>query len=132
MNIVLEKIANEQCKNKFASIPPFTVKSVPTTNGKSIEKSKLFLNRVSNLLQNGKPLEITYDVKHYTHSSGLHSSVLTGRRWYNGKCQFKIRNSWGKSCASYNSLVNCEKETGSFWVNDEQFVKGTRATSYIE
>lgn len=132
MNLVLDKIGNEQCKNNGVVVHPFKVRGIPTTNGYNIEKSKLFLNRISDLLQNGKPIEVTYDVKHYTDMRGLHSSVVTARRWQDGKCQFKIRNSWGKSCAGYNDFVDCEKETGSFWVNDEHFVKATRSTTYIE
>ncbi len=132
MNYVLDKIGNEQCKNDGIAVPRFKTRSIPTTDGKKVEKSRVFLNRVSDLLINGKPIEISYNVNQYTGMSGFHSSVVTARRWHKGKCQFKIRNSWGKSCSFYNNLVDCEKETGSFWVNDEHFVKATLSTTYIE
>ncbi|NDG84993.1 MAG: hypothetical protein EBX52_08160 [Proteobacteria bacterium] len=54
--------------------------------------------------------------------TGMHSSVLVGRRWNprntrNSKCEYLIRNSWGEGCEAYgikNHPGYCE--SGNIWV----------------
>jgi hypothetical protein len=132
LNHTLAQIAKAQCKHEAVIVPRFKVKEMPTIQQSKKTNSKEFLSNISNLLANGKPVEVTYNTNEYTEVSGMHSSIVVARRWHNGKCQFKIRNSWGKSCALYKSTVDCEEETGSFWVNDEHFAKATRSSYYIE
>ena len=132
MNLGIESIANEQCKKNPMVVSPLKIKSL-SLPGKSLEKRKHFLQEIGDLFKKGKPIEISYNVNKYVnYMDGLHSSVVVARRWHNNRCQYKIRNSWGKDCSLYKSNVDCEKETGSYWVNDEDFVKNTNSTTYLE
>ena len=132
LNQTLEKISIQQCKNKMLPVPKLTTKTtlVPKVGKKS---AKNFLGDTNAILDQGKPIEITYNIKHYLYEGmkGWHSSVLIGRRWHKGVCQYQIRNSWGQSCELYNSKVECDLRSGTFWVNDELFVKATTHTRHI-
>lgn len=54
---------------------------------------------------------------------GLHAMVVTAKRMgANGKCEYQIRNSWGRSCSFYNNEVKktCDERSGSFWLTEDQ------------
>lgn len=49
-----------------------------------------------------------------------HASLIIGRRRDpkdRNRCQFLIRNSWGRSCSSYHPDWDCEASRGSVWVD---------------
>lgn len=55
--------------------------------------------------------------------AGLHASGIVGRRWnkQDKVCEFKLRNSWGKTCASYTNPElkgKCDPQTGYVWIPD--------------
>jgi hypothetical protein len=74
-------------------------------------------------LNNGKPVGISYNVKYVAPFSGFHASTVIARRWNNGRCEYKVRNSWGRSCSSYLKEIECNRWEGSYWVKDETFYK---------
>lgn len=131
LSLALLKIIQEHCKNKMIPVPKLTVnsKSVPNSNK---DAGKLFQD-LNTILDRGTPFEIAYNIKHIVHKGqrGYHSSIVTGRRWNKNQCQYKVRNSWGKSCASYSNVVECDKDTGSFWVSDEVLKKMTSKVRYF-
>jgi hypothetical protein len=59
---------------------------------------------------------------------GLHGMVVIGKKMGpDGKCQYKIRNSWGKSCFYYRpEIADCDEAAGTFWLNESQ-LKSTLA-----
>ncbi|OFZ16201.1 MAG: hypothetical protein A2Z20_00105 [Bdellovibrionales bacterium RBG_16_40_8] len=64
--------------------------------------------------------------------SKLHESVVVGRR-YNlatDQCEYLIRNSWGRGCDVYDSVLKCEE--GNIWVPKSVLAKGISNVSYIK
>jgi hypothetical protein len=56
-------------------------------------------------------------------SSSKHMSVIVGQRWNptDRTCEYKIRNSWGKSCRSYTNPVFQKEgacEEGNIWISE--------------
>lgn len=75
-----------------------------------------------NIVAVGYNAHIFYKVgsKEYNNAS-LHSSSIVGRRWNSAsrKCEFKLRNTWGKNCVAYTNpeLKNkCDKKSGYLWL----------------
>ncbi len=52
-----------------------------------------------------------------TSNRRTHSSTIVGRRMRAGKCEYLIRNSWGRSCGYYDRSYPCEQ--GNVWVPKE-------------
>lgn len=147
LNKSLAKMAAQSCGEGQLSMPKFEVKesSRPRLNSsvrrgepravkRYIKNIQKHFGKVNDQLEAGKPLAIDYNVKHVTRQDGLHASVLTARRWRNGKCEYKIRNSWGRGCASYTSseITGCDYGEGSFWVTDQKLYEMADNFTYIE
>lgn len=148
INEVLANILDKSCNSKNGIIPvkkKVRKKSRPilhrTGNNDNFHKKrdherrtrKWFSNMVDTL-KKGKPLGIDYNVKHVTGDSGMHASVVMATRWKDGKCQVKIRNSWGASCAYYekSEIESCNRSEGSYWVSDEKFIEMATNYTYID
>jgi hypothetical protein len=136
LNIVLSDMMDEQCKDKTIALSKKKIKNYtkPSRVSSRTDRNnsfgpdqdvKKYLKTINGLLDKGKPLGISYNVEHITSYSGLHASVVTARRWNPslGRCEYKIRNSWGTGCGSYKSDIECDYDEGSFWVSDEKFYK---------
>lgn len=52
-----------------------------------------------------------------TSNRRTHSSTIIGRRMRAGKCEYLVRNSWGRSCGYYDRSYVCEQ--GNVWVPKE-------------
>lgn len=129
LNLTLEKLSQELCKDDMLAVPKLKVKSAGVPNNK--KRAKRFLQSMNSVLEGGRPIEFSYNTKHFAIHSGQHSSILIGRRWNNGRCEYRVRNSWGQSCASYKDNVDCDYETGTFWVSDEDFIKAAGRINYL-
>lgn len=54
---------------------------------------------------------------------GGHEMMVVARRpGANGKCEYLIRNSWGRSCSFYKPHIaeKCDPAKGSFWMDSDQ------------
>ena len=58
-----------------------------------------------------------------------HASLIMGRRSRNGKCEFLLRNSWGKNCA-YDDKFDCEE--GNIWIEDKVLKKNLMNLVHLE
>lgn len=89
---------------------------------KSHSKMRI-INFIDHYLSHNMPVVADYDAAIFAHApqQGAHASVIVGRRFNKetNKCEFLIRNSWGKSCAYYGSRHQCED--GNIWVPREEF-----------
>ncbi|WP_417334777.1 hypothetical protein [Halobacteriovorax marinus] len=146
LNRALSDIIKKNCKGHMVKVDEYDVKTIrrPSIRNRKNEspfsarkraKKKVLKNfeKIDEVLKKGRPLGVSYNVKHVMKQKGLHASVVTARRWKNGKCQFKIRNSWGRSCASYDrkEIEECNYEEGSFWVSDQKFIDLADTLDYI-
>jgi hypothetical protein len=55
-----------------------------------------------------------------------HASLVIGKRWEGGKCEFLIRNSWGTDCDQYSKAMRggCDGK-GSIWVDSDLLTNNT-------
>lgn len=127
INDTLESMLRQNCQT--VSIPQKKTKVLykPLLWGK-----KKYVNQVNNLLNAGKPLGVSYNVSHISDKlSGYHASTVIGRRWNNGRCEYNIRNTWGRLC-EYKPGIECNQDDGSYWVKDEDFYKLALNFTYLE
>lgn len=99
-------------------------------------EERRFLTQLGDALVQGIPVGMEYDLAPFIlKSEGAlpHASVITGRRWVNGQCQYKVRNSHGQSCDAYTDDIKgrCIAEEGSFWITDEEFLDSSRNINFI-
>jgi predicted metal-dependent HD superfamily phosphohydrolase len=69
-----------------------------------------------------------------------HALSVVDRRWQNGSCQLKLRNSWGSKCdikidesqktSRYSKYIK-ECDQGYLWVNESDFLKASENISYL-
>jgi hypothetical protein len=127
LNSTLEKILAGNCKEKV-SVPKFKLHTI--TKPSSTSQAQTLLDKSSNTMEeyfrslnhslnSGLPVGLSYDTKRIVHdgAGGPHASTIISRRWQNGTCQYKVRNTWGKSCKRYRKDISCEESEGSFWVS---------------
>jgi hypothetical protein len=60
--------------------------------------------------------------------TGLHASVVIGRRMSGGQCQYLVKNSWGNQCNgngqyAYDSRHQCEG--GKLWINGKDLTRNS-------
>lgn len=147
INLALTKIIDQHCGEKQLPVSSLKVITMgrPRLNVSSNQSQQATMDRITKSigkyfetinshLDSGKPIGVDYNVRHVTGSSGLHASVLVGRRWRNGRCEYKIRNSWGKSCASYDTkkITQCDRKEGAFWITDQKFYEMVSDITYIK
>jgi len=116
LNISLKNFIDKSCKERI-KVAKFKLVMIP----KPTEKTKVeYFKKVNDALDFGKPISISYYLNFVTKEKGSHSNSIIGRRWKNNKCEYNIKNSWGKSCASYLKGIDCNLREGSFWVNEDK------------
>lgn len=140
LNVAIEKLVSSNCRERMISLETKKVRELhrpSRVQDKDRSRTypqevRMYKQKVNDLLSKGKPLGIVYNVKHVTNSSGLHANSVIARRWNNGRCEYKIRNSWGRSCSSYKKEIECDFNEGSFWVSDEKFFKMADSLTFID
>ncbi len=126
LNQTMTLFADHACKEWVHEIPNMEVKLV-----RKETDLEAFMKEINFNIVKGRLQTVDYDVKPFTGTEGFHSSIIVGRRWNNDRCEYNIRNSWGKSCASYVAGIDCNKEQGTFWVSDEQLFQASSNIRYI-
>lgn len=140
MNKAFENLIRENCKDRMVTLPKMKVRELSMPK-KSSDRNigpthdnqvKNYMKQVNSVLSSGKPLGISYNFNTVTNDTGNHASIVAARRWNNGRCEYKIRNTWGPSCAPYKNNVECVESEGAFWVNDELFFKMAKSLVFID
>jgi hypothetical protein len=129
LNITMEHFSRAACKEAIKTIPNLKVVKIERpTDGPEISN---YFKRLNENLNKGKPIAIDYKLNQIVGQDGLHAGIITGRRWKDGACQYKIRNTWGQSCGSYLKSIECIKSEGSFWISHEEMFKSSLSIHYI-
>lgn len=127
MNDTLEGLLRQNCQAVEVPKREKKVLNRPILFGKN-----KYMENVNKLLEQGKPLGISYNVKHVAKDlKGFHASTVIGRRWNNGRCEYNIRNSWGRLC-NYKEGIECNPDDGSYWIKDEDFYSIALNFTYLE
>ena len=58
----------------------------------------------------------------------FHSSSIVQRKFFDGQCQYLIRDSLGKRCEGYRK---CDSDPGNFWVTADDLDKAARSIQYF-
>jgi hypothetical protein len=132
INETLEKITSSACLENPIQIPDFDYKSLGRPSRSQRAQTK-YLNAIDAALKSGKPVGISWNPgKVMSTKGGSHASSVIARRWNNGRCEYKIRNSWGPTCEAYLPEIECDRSEGAFWVKDETFHEMVNGITYIK
>lgn len=131
LNLSLEAMAQQRCQGQMVEVPKFNIvmKNRPSSSG----ALKAYMNQINTVLNNGRPISISYNTRPFFEKSqgGDHASSVVGRRWKNGRCEYKVRNSFGRGCASYKAEFECNENEGAFWIPDSSFESHIDDITYI-
>jgi hypothetical protein len=102
------------------------------------DKGAKLLPKIDELMDRGEPSLITYNPNPFwidenapadaPEDDSLHGSLLVGREFRDGKCQYLVRNTWGPSCSGYQRP--CER--GHFWMTEEDIAKHSFQLEFVE
>jgi hypothetical protein len=138
LNKVVEFTMRNSCGSNLWTVPEFDHKNVDNTkvgdskDADRIKKAQNFFSHLNEALEQGKPVGLSYNVKQIIGRSGSHASVIIARRSNNGRCEYKIRNTWGKNCSAYLPNIECNFSEGSFWVSDSLLNEVAQSITYIK
>lgn len=132
MNQTLHAFANSVCTEKIHPIPKIRLKDVFKQDN-SDKNRRNYMRDLNRALAQGKPIQLSYKPKYISTSpDGSHASIIIGRRWNKGRCEYNIRNSWGKSCGLYLPEIECNREEGSFWMSDAQLFEASNSFRFVK
>ncbi|MDD4975959.1 MAG: hypothetical protein PHY93_16500 [Bacteriovorax sp.] len=135
LNQALEEMMANSCQGIKVKIPDFKTQSIDKPFFSFFNQSKNdYFKKIGEVLADGRPLAISYDVGKVlrrSDSGGGHASVIMARQWRNNKCEYKIRNSWGSICGYYREDIECNRNEGSFWVDEDTFYEMVIDIDYI-
>lgn len=93
--------------------------------------AQLDKNNIAGIGYDARPL-ISQQFEREGSEQFMHGSIVVGRRFNkkSNSCEYLIRNSWGKSCETYRSPLDCEE--GNVWIPKEDLMKGLINVTYIK
>ncbi|KYG64858.1 hypothetical protein AZI86_11690 [Bdellovibrio bacteriovorus] len=107
----------------------------------SVPRMHEISNKLASFLKAGNPVSIGYSTTFLEKGraaqpsfDNLHESSIVGMRWNDNTqtCEFKLRNSWGKSCALYAPEFQRVCEDGYLWINDRDVRSNVNALTVIK
>lgn len=115
-------------QDRFAEIK---AGKIPSRN-KKLEQD--FAREIDTALKKGEFAAIGYDARFIRKTPGKdsdsHWSSIVGRkRGADGKCYYRVRNSWGSGCQFYNDKANCVN--GYLTVAEDDLLKNIHTVQYI-
>jgi len=148
LNSYVSNVVRSKCRIRYNDLGDFKVKTVANPKS-SIGNSKgemfelldkervdLYFNSIGDNLKKGKPLSLSYIYSTVAEgrnvNQGAHASTIIARKWGNGRCHYKIKNSLGKGCRGYKKNIECIPEEGSFWMSDKEIYDGSINLTYID
>jgi hypothetical protein len=71
------------------------------------------------------------------HDCGIHEALIIGSRPNPRdprKCEYLVRNSWGRQCSGYSSRfqAGCESKNGSIWVDENEILGQSIGIEYLK
>jgi hypothetical protein len=81
-------------------------------------------NEIDSTLTSGRPISVGFNANDLHANTNInsrdadHSAVIAGRRQRGGRCEYFIRNHYGRQCGYRAGLV-CDPERGGVWIQRE-------------
>ncbi len=133
INETLETITSSACTENPVQVGDVSYKDMGRPSGDNESSQRKYLAAIDATLRSGNPVGISWNPgKVMNTGGGKHASSVIARRWNNGKCEYKIRNSWGQTCEAYLPEIDCNRSEGAFWVNDETFHQMVSGITFIK
>jgi C1A family cysteine protease len=123
-------LRNQACKKRT----PFQARV--RTAGTRFDKTMGY-QQIATQLQRGNIVGIAYDDdvlnSRYAKGSVGHESTIVGQRWNatTKRCEFLLRNSWGKDCSVYRNGFSCESD-GHLWIPVYDLLSVSEEITYLE
>lgn len=138
---LVEAAYDRQCRNLSFKGLQVTTKTLVKYNG----NDDTLMNAIDERLKNNEIAAIGYDYSKINAENGTsgHGSIVVGKRTNpkTGKCDYLVRNSWGKTCdqkehAELSCHKNCEggncRFSGHFWVGADLLKKSLLEVTYLQ
>ncbi|MBY0518264.1 MAG: hypothetical protein K2P81_15245 [Bacteriovoracaceae bacterium] len=123
----LRSLACEGNRTPYPENPEVTMKFRSARIFKTIDEQLQKNNPV--LLDYGSDILRDHTIRRIKLSS-LHTSLILGRRWNQGSCEYLIRDSHGTDCEGYDPVYQCE--SGNLWIPGENLHRNMTSIVYIE
>ena len=144
-NVTVDIMKKVLLKNQRSSLATFKDLLDKLCEGKRIKaltkfdviyKNKLRNKKIANVLDealnNNSMPTIGMNTAFFTEAAsvpgghGPHSLMVVARRMGDKKCEYLVRNSWGRGCNYYQPEIKakCDAEKGAFWMDQDQLEAG--------
>lgn len=130
-------LAHLSCEKKD-QLPPELKNDGLVLGNNEMGNGHRFFPQIDKLLDKNEPVAVTYNPTHFRvdenappgsrNTDDLHVSLIVGREFRDGKCQYLLRNTWGPSCSGYKRP--CER--GHFWMTEEDVNSHVSQLEYME
>ena len=90
-----------------------------------------FLPKLDELINQENPVAIVYHRDFVIPNGGdneLHTSILVGREFRDGQCQYLVRNSFGPTEGQYTR----DNERGHFWISEKEIHENVVEIGYLQ
>ena len=129
MRHLFDRLAAATCKQRFRPKQEIVVRGDDFFGLRSVKGKTDFVDRVIN---SGRPVGISYKAR----ALGMltdksHATTIVGRQWNGkeGRCEFLVRNTWGKRCPP-SSRWDCED--GYFRIPRDALMQQTFSAEYVD
>lgn len=121
-------LLDQLCEGKRVKVNPKT-----QLISKNQLRNKTFADEIDKALDNDSMPSIVIHTSFFASpqavpgGGGEHGMLITGKRAdKNGKCEYLVRNSWGRGCSYYQPQIKakCDPANGTFWMDQNEVQTG--------
>lgn len=103
--------------------------------------NRMIPNEIDKALDNDSMPNFVMNTSHFANLASLpgghgeHALMVVARRMGdNGKCEYQIRNSWGKGCSFYQPAIaaKCDPAKGAFWMDEDRLQAGVSSMVIVK
>ncbi len=131
----LYELTKKACEGSRRRLPS-SLKIVTLDKVPGKVEGKALVDELDRGLATGMPVGI---VVHQRVLTGIeekkppHALTAVSREFRNGKCQYFLRNSYGKGCAYYGGKAaqNCDGAQGGFWIDEDDLESNFITVTYV-
>ncbi len=128
-------IRNTACRNR-SHLPQLRNLSLNTNNVENSRNRAPALAQLNHALDQGHPAQVGVHFSFAMRGPAIedrHAVLVVGRRAApGGRCEYKIRNSWGPGCSSYSSRIRPSCSNGSIWVSQNDILSNLISVSTLD
>ena len=129
-------LLNKLCEGRRVVVSPET-----NMFYKNNSINRMIPNEIDKALDNDSMPNFVMNTSHFASLASLpgghgdHALMVVARRMGdNGKCEYQIRNSWGKGCSYYQPAIaaKCDPAKGAFWMDEDRLQAGVSSMVIVK